>query len=143
VQRIEYEPGEPRVRQGFMSMHAVCRQLLSPALSQRGANHLRERLMMLRQPLYRRRWLRAEPPLLPDPPRTTLFAPRELAMLMALPSLGSEHALPLRRNTVPHLPIPVEVPRAQIVDLPRPPASVTPLRPPELVGERHNAGWAL
>jgi hypothetical protein len=37
---------------------------------------------------------------------------------MELPSLGSEHALPLQRNTVPHLPIPTEVPRARMVDLP-------------------------
>jgi hypothetical protein len=37
---------------------------------------------------------------------------------MELPSLGSEHALPLQRNTVPHLPIPTEVPRARTVELP-------------------------
>lgn len=115
-------------RESFMTLHAACRQLLSPALSQRGANHLRERLMLVRQRLYQRRWERAEPPLLPDPTGATLLSPRELALLMALPSLGSEHALPLQRNTIPHLPIPVDVPRARLVELPQPPASVTALR---------------
>jgi hypothetical protein len=143
VQRRVREPGEPGVRQGFMNLHAVCRQLLSPALSQRGANHLRERLMIVRQSLYRRRWLRAEPPLLTDSRRCTLFAPREVAMLMALPSLGSEHALPLQRNTVPHLPIPVEVPRAQVVEMPWPPASVTELRPPVFAHSHPETGWAI
>jgi hypothetical protein len=133
VQRCAREAGEPKVGQGFMKLHAICRQLLSPALSQRGANHLRERLMIVRQSLYRRRWLRAEPPLLTDPRRCTLFAPREVAMLMALPSLGSEHALPLQRNTVPHLPIPVEVPRAHVVEMPWPPASVAELPSPEFI----------
>ena len=49
---------------------------------------------------------------------------------MELPSLGTEHALPLQRNTVPHLPIPTEVPRARMVELPsceadEPPAPAT------------------
>ncbi|MDQ3647297.1 MAG: hypothetical protein M3433_01690 [Actinomycetota bacterium] len=99
--------------ESFSELQNVCRQLLSPALSQRGANHLTERLMVFRQGLYRRRWARAEPPLLPDPSGKTLVSPRELALLMELPSLGSEHALPLQRNTVPHLPIPTEVPRTR------------------------------
>jgi len=126
--RAAPRPGSLRRRESLLTMHAACRQLLSPALSQRGANHLRERLMLLRQGLYRRRWRRAEPPLLPDVARATLVSPRELAVLMALPSLGSEHALPLQRNTVPYLPIPVDVPRARTADLPTPPASVTALR---------------
>ena len=99
--------------ESFSELQNVCRQLLSPALSQRGANHLTERLMVFRQGLYRRRWARAEPPLVPDPSGCTLVSPRELALLMELPSLGSEHALPLQRNTVPHLPTPTEVPRAR------------------------------
>ena len=73
--------------------------------------------MVFRQGLYRRRWSRGEPPLVPDPTGSTLVSPRELALVMDLPSLGSEHALPLQRNTVPHLPIPTDVPRARIVDL--------------------------
>jgi hypothetical protein len=103
--------------ESFSELQNACRQLLSPALSHRGANHLSERLMVFRQRLYRRRWLRGEPPLLPDPGGATLVSPRELALLMELPSLGSEHALPLQRNTVPHLPIPTEVPRARLVEL--------------------------
>jgi hypothetical protein len=104
--------------ESFSELQNACRRLLAPALSHRGANHLSERLMVFRQRLYRRRWARGEPPLLPDPTGSTLHSPRELALLMELPSLGSEHALPLQRNTVPHLPIPTEVPRARLVDLP-------------------------
>jgi hypothetical protein len=106
--------------ESFSELQNACRQLLSPALSQRGANHLSERLMVFRQRLYRHRWVRGEPPLLPDPSGATLVSPRELALLMELPSLGSEHALPLQRNTVPYLPIPTEVPRARRVELPLP-----------------------
>jgi hypothetical protein len=104
--------------ESFGDLQNACRRLLSPALSHRGANHLSERLMVFRQGLYRRRWARGEPPLLPDPTGSTLHSPRELALLMELPSLGSEHALPLQRNTVPNLPIPTEVPRARMVELP-------------------------
>ena len=112
-----------RRRESFAELQNTCRRLLSPALSQRGANHLTERLMVVRQGLYRRRWIRAAPPLLPDPRGANLVSPRELAVLMELPSLGSEHALPLQRNTVPHLPIPTDVPRARIVELPVPSAN--------------------
>jgi hypothetical protein len=104
--------------ESFSELQNTCRRLLSPALSHRGPNHLSERLMVVRQGLYRRRWDRGEPPLLPDPSGSTLMSPRELALLMELPSLASEHALPLQRNTVPHLPIPTEVPRARMVELP-------------------------
>src|SRR5581483_88603 len=114
----------------WSELQAVCRDLLSPALSQRGANHLTERLMIFRQRLYARRWPRGEPPRLPDARRSTLVSPRELALLMRLPSLGSEHALPLQRNTVPNLPIPVGLPRARRVVLPTPADS-----PDELAGE--------
>jgi hypothetical protein len=118
------ESGEVRRRRGsprqesFSEVQNACRRLLAPALSHRGPNHLSERMMVVRQGLYRRRWARGEPPLLPDPTGSTLVSPRELAVLMELPSLASEHALPLQRNTVPHLPIPTEVPRARIVELP-------------------------
>lgn len=105
----------------FGELQSAARRLLAPALSQRGSNHLAERLMWARQRLYRQRWTRAEPPLLPDLRGCTLVAPRELALLMELPSLGSEHALPLQRNTVPQLPVPVDVPRAKRVELRQPP----------------------
>lgn len=114
------EARESRSRRGrarpesFSELQNVCRQLLSPALSHRGTNHLTERLMVFRQRLYRRRWVRGEPPLVPDPSGATLVSPRELALLMELPSLGSEHALPLQRNTVPNLPLPTGVPRGRL-----------------------------
>jgi hypothetical protein len=117
--RVRGRLGRSRA-ESFSELQNACRQLVSPALSHRGANHLSERLMVFRQRLYRRRWLRGEPPLLPDPSGATLVSPRELALLMELPSLGSEHALPLQRNTVPYLPIPTEVPRARLVELPLP-----------------------
>ena len=106
--------------ESFSELQNACRQLLAPALSHRGANHLSERLMVFRQGLYRRRWVRGEPPLLPDPTGSTLVSPRELAVLMELPSLGSEHALPLQRNTIPYLPVPTEVRRARIAQPPSP-----------------------
>lgn len=115
--------------ESFGELQNACRQLLSPALSHRGANHLSERLMIFRQRLYRRRFARGEPPLLPDPSGSTLASPRELALLMELPSLGSEHALPLQRNTVPHLPVPTDVPRARMVELPHTAADGGPVRP--------------
>jgi hypothetical protein len=119
VERRELPGRRGRARpESFSELQNACRRLLAPALSHRGANHLSERLMVFRQRLYRRRWARGEPPLLPDPAGSTLVSPRELALVMELPSLGSEHALPLQRNTVPHLPIPTEVPRARIVELP-------------------------
>ena len=127
--------GRPRPA-SFNELQGVCRELLSPALSQRGANHLTERLMWARQPLYRRRFACGEPPLLPQPSGATLVAPRELALLMELPSLGSEHALPLQRNTVPNLPIPTGAPRARQVDLELPldeGPDGEPLEPDEIV----------
>ena len=103
--------------ESFSQRQNACRQLLAPALSHRGANHLSERMMVFRQELYRRRWVRGEPPLVPQLSGATLVSPRELALLMELPSLGSEHALPLQRNTIPNLPLPTEVPRAHQVEL--------------------------
>ena len=118
VERRQLRNGRGRARpESFGELQSACRRLVSPALSHRGANHLSERLMVFRQGLYRCRFARGEPPLVPDPTGSTLVSPRELALVMDLPSLGSEHALPLQRNTVPHLPIPTDVPRARIVDL--------------------------
>ena len=55
---------------------------------------------------------------------------------MELPSLGTEHALPLQRNTVPHLPIPTEVPRARMVELPLPDEY-----PPAMEARRGARSW--
>ncbi len=116
VQRQEISGRRGRVRsESFSELQNLCRGLLAPALSQRGANHLSERLMVFRQRLYQRRWTRGEPPLLPSPGGKTLISPRELALVMELPSLGSEHSLPVQRNTVPYLPIPTEMPRGVAV----------------------------
>jgi hypothetical protein len=118
---VERRPtGDGHRYESFSELQSACRELLSPALSQRGANHLTERLMVARQRLYARRWFRGEPPLLADLAGSTLISPRELALLIGLPSLGSEHALPLQRNTVPNLPVPPGVTRARIVELPWP-----------------------
>jgi len=125
-----------RVRpESFSELQNVCRQLLSPALSHRGTNHLSERLMVFRQGLYRRRWVRGEPPLVPDANGATLVSPRELALLMELPSLGSEHALPLQRNTVPYLPLPTEVPRALIAQPHLPTGAEESTPPPDDQGD--------
>lgn len=118
VQQLDSIGRRGRTRpESFSELQDACRQMLSPALSHRGTNHLSERMMVFRQGLYRRRWARAEPPLLPQAGGCTLMSPRELALLMELPSLGSEHALPLQRNTIPNLPLPTEVPRARQVEL--------------------------
>ncbi|CAB4905704.1 unannotated protein [freshwater metagenome] len=107
--------------ESFGEMMNACRQLLGPAMSRRALNQLTHRYMILRQPLYRRRWATAEPPLWPQPNGSTLVSPRELGALMELPSLGSEHSLPLQRSTVPQLNAPPGLARASIIDLPVPP----------------------
>jgi hypothetical protein len=42
----------------------------------------------------------------------TLWFSGELGLFIELPSLGSEHDLPLARNTIPHLPAPAVAPGA-------------------------------
>ncbi len=106
----------------YGDLQALCRLLVSPALSTRGVNTLVERQMMVRQRLYRRRWARATPPVLPDQTGATLWFSGELGMFTELPSLGSEHDLPLLRNTVPYLPAPAALPRGQHRGLAMPPS---------------------
>ena len=114
----------PRSQVGrYADLQAVCRLLVSPALSMRGVNTFVERQMVIRQKLYRRRWARATPPLLPDQTGATLWFTGELGLFIELPSLGSEHDLPLARNTVPHLPAPAALPRGQHRGLPMPPTA--------------------
>ena len=105
----------------YGDLQAVCRLLVSPALSMRGVNTFVERQMVIRQGLYRRRWTRATPPLLPDQTGATLWFSGELGLLIELPSLGSEHDLPLARGTIPYLPAPAGVPRGQHRGLALPP----------------------
>ena len=116
---IQRAPGSDAGRYG--DLQAACRLLVSPALSMRGVNTFVERQMVIRQKLYRRRWARATPPVLPDQTGATLWFTGELGLFIELPSLGSEHDLPLARNTVPHLPAPAALPRGQHRGLPLPP----------------------
>jgi hypothetical protein len=118
---VQRAPGSQAGR--YRDLQAVCRLLVSPALSMRGVNTLVERQMVLRQKLYRRRWARATPPVLPDQTGATLWFSGELGLFIELPSLGSEHDLPLTRNTVPHLPAPAALPRGQHRGLPLPPTA--------------------
>ena len=107
----------------YGDLQAACRLLVSPALSMRGVNTFVERQMVIRQKLYRRRWARATPPVLPDQTGATLWFTGELGLFIELPSLGSEHDLPVARNTVPHLPAPAALPRGQHRGLPLPPSA--------------------
>ncbi|MDQ3678216.1 MAG: hypothetical protein M3401_15705 [Actinomycetota bacterium] len=116
---IQSAPGSRPARYG--DLQAVCRLLVSPALSMRGVNTFIERQMVIRQRLYRQRWARATPPILPDQTGATLWFTGELGLFIELPSLGSEHDLPLLRNTVPYLPAPAALPRGQHRGLPMPP----------------------
>ena len=118
---VQRAPGSQAGRYG--DLQAVCRLLVSPALSMRGVNTFVERQMVIRQKLYRRRWARATPPVLPDQTGATLWFSGELGLFIELPSLGSEHDLPLARNTVPHLPAPAALPRGQHRGLPMPPTA--------------------
>jgi len=116
---VQAAPGREVTR--YADLQAVCRLLVSPALSMRGVNTFVERQMVIRQRLYRRRWARATPPVLPDQTGATLWFTGELGMFIELPSLGSEHDLPLLRNTVPYLPAPAALPRGQHRGLALPP----------------------
>ena len=106
----------------YADLQAICRLLLSPALSARGLNTLVERQMIVRQGLYRRRWERATPPLLPDQSGATLMFATELAVMLEFPGLGAEHGLPLRRSTIPYLPAPPGLTRARMLHMPAPPS---------------------
>jgi hypothetical protein len=116
---VQRAPGSQAGR--YADLQALCRLLVSPALSMRGVNTFVERQMVIRQKLYRRRWARATPPVLPDQMGATLWFSGELGLFIELPSLGSEHDLPLARNTIPHLPAPAALPRGQHRGLPMPP----------------------
>ena len=121
---VEYQ-GPPRKKEpGFAELQTVCKRLLSAGMSHRSANTLVERQVIVRQRLYRRRWARATPPLLPDQSGATIFFPNELAALIELPALGAEHDLPLGRTTIPYLPAPPGLTRARM--LRRPPVPPDP-----------------
>lgn len=87
----------------------VCRQLAASVQARRGENRLRRRWMPVRQNLYQRRFETATPPLVPSP--RALISAAEAAHLLALPTARMK-GVPVRRVTVPRIPMPPEILRA-------------------------------
>jgi hypothetical protein len=87
----------------------TCKQITAAVLARRGENRLHRRWLIVRHNLYRRRFARATPPLLPSP--RTLISAAEAAQLLALPSARMK-GVPVRRVAVPRIPMPPEVLRA-------------------------------
>ena len=77
--------------------------------SRRGENRLRRVPMLARDRLYRRRFPRALAPLLPSP--RSLMSAAEAAHLLELPSARMK-GVPVHRITIPRIPAPPEVARA-------------------------------
>jgi len=99
-------------------------QLGAALVSDRGANQLHARWMVVREKLYRRRFPTAYPPLLPDPTLRTLVSTVEAAHLVELPT-SRLRGVPVRRLTVPRVPAPPEVmPATASADIPLPPAEM-------------------
>jgi len=99
-------------------------QLGAALVSDRGANQLHARWMIVREKLYRRRFPTAYPPLLPDPTLRTLASTVEVAHLVELPT-SRLRGVPVRRLTVPRVPAPPEVmPATASADIPLPPAQM-------------------
>jgi len=99
-------------------------QLGAALVSDRGANQLHARWMVVRENLYRRRFPTAYPPLLPDPTLRTLVSTVEAAHLVELPT-SRLRGVPVRRLTVPRVPAPPEVmPATAGADIPLPPAEM-------------------
>ena len=91
-------------------------RVAAAVMARRGDNRLQRRIMILRQPLYRRRFAAALPPLWPTLSLRTLVSALEVAHLIELPT-ARLRAVPVRRNTVPRIPAPPEVPIVNDVDL--------------------------
>lgn len=91
-------------------------KVAAAVMARRGDNRLQRRIMILRQPLYRRRFPAALPPLWPTLSLRTLVSALEVAHLLQLPT-ARLRAVPVRRNTVPRIPAPPEVPIVEEVDL--------------------------
>jgi hypothetical protein len=86
-------------------------------IARRGENRLQRRRMVLRQQLYRRRFPDAYPPLLPTlgfGGFHSLVSANEVAHLLTLPTARMK-AVPVKRLTVPRLPPPPEIARADDV----------------------------
>jgi hypothetical protein len=97
----------------------TCNRIAASLVARRGENHLHRRYMVMRQRLYRHRFSRAYPPLLPPASMRNLVSGAELAHLLELPSARMK-GVPVRRLTIPRMPAPPDAFRATDPD--RPPA---------------------
>jgi hypothetical protein len=87
------------------------KRLTGALTSQRGANRLQRRRMVLREGLYRRRFVRAYPPLLPTlgwGGLHALISTAEAARLLTLPGAEMKD-VPVRRLALPRLAAPPEI----------------------------------
>ena len=87
----------------------VCKSVAAAVQSRRGENRLHRRWMVARQGLYRRRFPRALGPLVPS--FRCLVSAAEVAHLLELPSARMK-GVPVRRLTIPRIPAPPELVRA-------------------------------
>ena len=87
-----------------------CKTVAAAVQSRRGENRLHRRWMIVRQNLYRRRFPHALGPLLPS--TRNLVSAAEIAHLLALPTARMK-GVPVRRHTLPRIPLPPEVIRAR------------------------------
>jgi len=86
-----------------------CKTVAAAVQPRRGENRLHRRWMIARQNLYRRRFPHALGPLLPS--SRSLVSAAEVAHLLALPTARMK-GVPVRRLTLPRIPLPPEVIRA-------------------------------
>ncbi len=98
----------------------VCKAVAAAVQSRRGENRLHRRWTILRQGLYRRRFPRALGPLVPS--FRTLVSAAEVAHLLELPSARMK-GVPVRRLTIPRIPAPPEIVRAERARAARPSAN--------------------
>jgi hypothetical protein len=100
----------------------ACKTVAAAVQSRRGENRLHRRWMVLRQGLYRRRFPRALGPLVPS--FRSLVSAAEVAHLLELPSARMK-GVPVRRLTIPRIPAPPEIVRADRARPARPNATAT------------------
>jgi hypothetical protein len=84
----------------------ACKTVAAAVQSRRGENRLHRRWMTVRQGLYRRRFRRALPPLIPS--LRSLVSAAEVAHLLELPSARMK-GVPVRRIPLPRIPAPPEL----------------------------------
>ena len=107
----------------------VCKAIAAAVQSRRGENRLHRRWMIIRQRLYRRRFPRALGPLVPS--FRTLVSAAEVAHLLELPSARMK-GVPVRRLTIPRIPAPPEIVRADRARAARPTQTPTTRRSGDL-----------